>query len=239
MTTRPLLLTLIPLAYLVGSFPFGLIVGLAKGVDPRTAGSGNIGATNVARLLGKKFFFLVFFLDMLKSLIPMAIASAIVGRIPPEQSYAGIYLLWLHVGFAAVLGHMFSVFLKFKGGKGVATSAGVMLGLYPYFTIPGLVSIGVFLVVFFIWRYVSLGSILGACVFPLLYLAIGLARGWPVFRSQLPLLIFAVVMAALITYKHRTNISRLLAGTENRIGGKPKAEPAAAEVKPQEPATPV
>jgi glycerol-3-phosphate acyltransferase PlsY len=331
MTTRPLLLTFIPLAYLVGSVPFGLIVGLAKGVDPRTAGSGNIGATNVARLLGRKFFFLVFFLDMLKSLIPMAIASAIVyrippeqrdaqvyllwllvgfaavlghmfsvflkfkggkgvatsagvmlglypfftapglvavgvflvvffldmlksavpmaiasamvGRIPPDQRDAQVYLLWLLVGFAAVLGHMFSVFLKFKGGKGVATSAGVMLGLYPYFTAPGLVAVGVFLVVFFIWRYVSLGSILAAGAFPLVYLTIGLSRGWPVFGSQLPLLIFAFVIALLITYKHRTNISRLLAGTENRIGGKsnPAAAPPAAapEAKPRESATPM
>src|SRR3954463_13561751 len=171
MTTRPLLLTFIPLAYLVGSIPFGLIVGLAKGVDPRTAGSGNIGATNVARLLGRKFFFLVFFLDMLKSMVPMMIASAIVHRIPPEQRDAQVYLLWLLVGFAAVLGHMFSVFLKFKGGKGVATSAGVMLGLFPYFTLPGVITVLVFIVVFVTFRYVSLGSIASAIAFPILYFA--------------------------------------------------------------------
>src|SRR3954471_19602270 len=160
------LLLLIPLAYLVGSIPFGLLVGLAKGVDPRTAGSGNIGATNVARLLGRKFFFLVFFLDMLKSMVPMVIASAIVGRIPAEQRDAQVYLLWLLVGFAAVLGHMFSVFLRFKGGKGVATSAGVMLGLFPYYTWPGLVAFAVFLLMFIPWRYISLGSVVAACAFP-------------------------------------------------------------------------
>src|SRR3954452_15005088 len=104
MTTRPLLLTFIPLAYLVGSVPFGLIVGLSKGVDPRTGGSGNIGATNVARVLGhQKYFWIVFFLDLFKSLIPMAIASAIILRIPHQDRDWHIYLLWLSVGFAAVL----------------------------------------------------------------------------------------------------------------------------------------
>jgi glycerol-3-phosphate acyltransferase PlsY len=211
------LLILIPLAYLVGSIPFGLIVGLAKGVDPRTGGSGNIGATNVARLLGRKWFFVVFTLDMCKSLVPMLIASAIAHRIPDEQRDWTIYLLWLLVGFAAVLGHMYSVFLKFKGGKGVATSAGVMLGLWPYFTLPGAIAIGVFLIVFFTWRYISLGSIIGAATVPIAYVLIGRLRGWPVFESQLPLLIFSVIMALLIIYKHRANIARLRAGTENRM----------------------
>ena len=211
------LFLLIPVAYLVGSIPFGLIVGLAKGVDPRTGGSGNIGATNVARLLGKQWFFVVFTLDMCKSLIPMLIASAIAHRVADEQREWTIYLLWLLVGFAAVLGHMFSIFLKFKGGKGVATSAGVMLGLWPYFTLPGAIAIGVFLVVFFLWRYISLGSIIGAVTVPIAYLLIGRARGWPIFDSQLPLMVFSVVMALLIIYKHRANIARLRAGTENRM----------------------
>jgi acyl phosphate:glycerol-3-phosphate acyltransferase len=217
MAPQSTLLVLIPLAYLVGSIPFGLIVGLAKGVDPRTAGSGNIGATNVARLLGKKWFFVVFFLDMLKGMLPVLLASTVAHRIPEMDRTAQTYLLWLLVAFAAVLGHMFSVFLKFKGGKGVATSAGVMLGLFPYYTLPGIVAVVVFLVVFFVWRYVSLGSIAGACAFPVAYFVIAQLRGWPIFASQLPLLIFGVVIALLIVYKHRTNIARLRAGTENRI----------------------
>ncbi len=192
MTSTTLLLILIPVAYLVGSIPFGLIVGLARGVDVRTAGSGNIGATNVGRLLGKQFFFLVFFLDLLKSLLPMAIASWVVGRIPEAQRDWPLYLAWLLVGFAAVIGHMFSVFLRFKGGKGVATSAGVVLGLYPYFTLAGLAVMGVFVVVFFATRYISLGSIVAACAFPLAYFAIGMMRRWPVLGDQLPLLVFAV-----------------------------------------------
>ena len=218
MSSQNVLLILIPVGYLLGSVPFGLIVGLAKGVDPRKAGSGNIGATNVARLLGKRFFFLVFTLDLCKSLLPMFIASAAAHRIPEAQRDWRIYLLWLMVGFAAVLGHMFSLFLGFKGGKGVATSAGVMLGLSPYFTWPGLVAVLVFIIVFYAWRYISLGSIAGACAFPIAYLAIGLSRGWPVFGSQLPMLIFALIMAALIVYKHRGNIARLRTGTEPRFG---------------------
>src|SRR5688572_5910097 len=114
------LMVLIPIAYLIGSIPFGLIVGKSRGVDPRKAGSGNIGATNVGRLLGKRYFFLVFTLDLLKGLVPMLLASAIVHRIPEAARDRGVHLLWLLVGFAGVLGHMFSAFLKFTGGKGVA-----------------------------------------------------------------------------------------------------------------------
>jgi len=225
MTATHSLLLLIPIAYLVGAIPFGLVVGLSRGIDVRTAGSGNIGATNVGRLLGKPFFFLVFFLDLLKSLIPMAIASWIVSRIPEAQRDWPLYLVWLLVGFAAVIGHMFSVFLRFKGGKGVATSAGVVIGLYPYFTLAGLVVVGVFLIVFFATRYISLGSIIAACAFPLAYFAIGRARGWPVLGDQFPLLIFAIVMGGLIVWKHRTNIARLRAGTESRFGGAPPVAP--------------
>ena len=221
------LVILIPLAYLAGSIPFGLLVGMSKGVDPRTGGSGNIGATNVARVLGhKKYFWIVFFLDLGKSLIPMAIASAIVLRMPLERRDWHIYLVWLLVGFAAVVGHMFSLFLGFKGGKGVATSAGVMLGLFPYYTWPGLIAVLTFVIIFMIWRYISLGSMLGASMFPIAYLIIGLARGWPVFGDQLPLLIFGVVMPILIVYKHRANIARLRAGTEPRMIKREKAKAA-------------
>src|SRR5687768_3304066 len=222
MTATQSLLLLIPIAYLVGAIPFGLFVGLSRGIDVRTAGSGNIGATNVGRLLGKPFFFLVFFLDLLKSLIPMAIASWIVGGIPEARRDWPLYLAWLLVGFAAVIGHMFSVFLRFKGGKGVATSAGVVLGLYPYFTLAGLAVIGVFVIVFFATRYISLGSIVAACAFPLAYFAIGKLRHWPVTGDQLPLLVFAIVMGGLIVWKHRSNIARLRAGTENRFGHTPR-----------------
>src|SRR5688500_384656 len=163
---------LVPLAYLVGSIPFGLMVGKLKGVDPRTAGSGNIGATNVGRLLGRKYFLLAFTLDLLQGAAPLLLASAIVHRIPRSSRAAAVHLLWLLVAMAAVLGHMFSAFLKFAGGKGVATSLGVALGLAPYFTLPALVAAAVFLVTFLLTRYVSVGSMVGACSFPLAYLLI-------------------------------------------------------------------
>lgn len=215
--SQKLLIALIPAAYVLGSIPFGLLVGLAKGVDVRKAGSGNIGATNVARLLGGKYFALVFTLDLLKSLVPMVVGAWMVHG--QAQDWV-TNVLWLGVGMAAILGHMFSLFLKFAGGKGVATSAGVMLGLFPYYTLPALGAIAVFLVVFLKWRYVSLGSIMGAMAFPVCYVAVGLAMRWPIVGQQLPLLIFAGVVAGLVVFKHRSNIARLRAGTESRMGKK-------------------
>jgi glycerol-3-phosphate acyltransferase PlsY len=211
------LMCLIPAAYVLGAVPFGLLVGKAKGIDIRTAGSGNIGATNVGRLLGKKFFWIVFFLDLCKSFVPMLIASAIVWRVARPERDWHLYLLWLLVGFSAVLGHLFSIFLKFKGGKGVATSTGLLLGLFPYYTIPGLGAVAVFLVVFGATRYISVASILGAVGFPFIYLGVGLWQRWGVFGNQLPLLICAVVVASLIVWKHRANIARLRAGTESKF----------------------
>jgi len=205
---------LIPLAYLIGSVPFGLLIGKSRGIDPRTAGSGNIGATNLGRLLGGKFFALVFTLDLLKSMVPVLAAGAVLHFAPRD---AREYLLWLAVGAAAILGHMFSIFLGFKGGKGVATSAGVLLGVFPYYTLPGLICIAVWGLVFQITRYVSLASMIGAAFFPIAYVIVGLARGWPVTGKQWPLLAFAILIPALIVYKHRGNIARLRAGTENRF----------------------
>jgi glycerol-3-phosphate acyltransferase PlsY len=223
--SQRIVLILIPLSYAMGAIPFGLVVGLLKGVDPRKAGSGNIGATNVGRLLGGRYFALVFILDMLKGMIPMLAAGVALRRAGTIGSSA--YLLWLAVGFAAILGHMFSIFLKFKGGKGVATSAGVMLGLFPYFTIPGLVALGAFILIFMTTRYVSVASMSGAILFPIAYVAIGTLRRWSIFGDQLPLLVFAVVIAVLIVYKHRGNIARLRAGTENKFARKPQADPSA------------
>ena len=215
--TIALLIALIPVAYLLGSVPFGLLVGLRNGVDIRQQGSKNIGATNAGRVLGKKFFFVVFFLDLAKSFLPMAIASILVYQIDPAQRAWQTYAMWLGVGIAAVLGHIFSVFLKFKGGKGVATSAGFMLGLFPYFTYPGLALIGLFIVVFALTRYISLASIIGAAMFPAAYVGFGMWLGWDVFGKQIPLLGASVLIALLIVLKHRTNIGRLIAGTEPKF----------------------
>jgi glycerol-3-phosphate acyltransferase PlsY len=212
-----ILLLLLPAAYLLGSIPFGLIVGLANGIDPRAAGSGNIGATNVGRLLGGKFFALVFTLDLLKGLLP-TLAAAIVLRHQPRSQTD--YILWLAIGFAAIVGHMFSIFIQFKGGKGVATGCGVALGVFPYFTFAALLAAATFVAVFIPTRIVSLSSIAGAIAMPIAYIAIGLLMGWPLTGEQLPLLIFAILLGALIIYRHRGNIARLRAGTESRFAKK-------------------
>jgi glycerol-3-phosphate acyltransferase PlsY len=209
------LLILAPISYLLGSLPFGLWVGLSRGVDPRKAGSGNIGATNVGRLLGKRYFTLVMLLDMLKGLLPMLIAGFLLRG---KQLDKTAYVLWLLVGFAAIIGHMFSIFLGFKGGKGVATSTGVMLGVFPYYSLAGLIVVPLFVIVFKTTRYVSAASIAAAISFPLAYVGIGLLEGWPLTGAQLPLLIFACIVALLILIKHRGNIARLRAGTEHRAG---------------------
>ena len=206
------MLVLAAVAYLVGSIPFGLLVGRAKGIDPRTSGSGNIGATNLGRLLGGKYFALVFTLDLLKGLLPMLVAAWLLRHLATHEKP---YLLWMTVGAGAILGHLFPVYLKFKGGKGVATSTGVVLGLWPFYTYPGFAVVLVFLIVFAISRTVSLGSIASSIGFPICYVLIGLALGWPVFGEQLPLLIFATVLGSLIVYRHRKNIVRLLNGTES------------------------
>jgi acyl phosphate:glycerol-3-phosphate acyltransferase len=205
-------------AYLLGSLPFGLYVGLWKGVDPRKAGSGNIGATNVGRLLDGKYFALVTLLDMLKSLIPTLAAGYFLSQYGDTRLH---YVLWVSVGVAAILGHVFSIFLKFKGGKGVATAAGVLLGIYPYYTFPAFVAIALFIAAFMIWRYVSLASIVACGLFPVIYVlfAILVFHKSPM-GQQLPLLIVSVLLAALIILKHRSNIKRLLNGTENKIAQK-------------------
>ena len=214
-----ILLFLAVIAYLMGSIPFGLIIGLSKGLDPRKAGSGNIGATNVGRLLGGRYFALVFTLDVLKGLLPMLAGAYIVNRsaISPDKL---TYAFWLLVGLCDILGHIFSIFINFKGGKGVATSVGVVLGVFPYFTIPALVVTTVWVIIFKLTRYVSLASIIVSALFPFAYIALGTYKHWPMLHEQLPLLIFSFIVGSLIILRHRTNITRLLNGTENRIGKK-------------------
>lgn len=219
---QQILLILIAVAYLLGSVPFGLLVGKAKGVDVRTAGSKNIGATNVGRLLGGKYFALVFLLDLCKGLLPMLAGGYVVGF---AATHATTSLLWLGIGFAAIFGHMFSMFLGFRGGKGVATSAGVVLGLVPYFTIPALAALVLWGVIFKVTRIVSLASIIAAVFFPVAYVVFAVLRGWSVLTEQLPFLIFSILMALMIVYRHRANIGRLRAGTEYRFARAVRAEP--------------
>jgi glycerol-3-phosphate acyltransferase PlsY len=206
-------------AYLLGSIPFGLLIAKAHGKDLRSIGSGNIGATNVSRALGRKWAYFCFVLDVLKGVFPMLVTLSLArGSSTPSQTEKVILLwLWLAVGCGAILGHIFPIYVKFRGGKGVATSFGVALGLWPYYTICAFFAIAIWVVVVLIWRYVSLASIAASVIFPIvLILAIVLKPGWD-FVSLWPLLIAATAIPLMVIVRHRENIKRLLAGTESKI----------------------
>ena len=204
---------LIVFAYLLGAVPFGFLIARYHGKDLREIGSGNIGATNTGRVLGRKWGIICMILDALKGLIPMLIAKTQI----PDQPTASMLWLWLAVGCAAISGHIFPVYLKFKGGKGVATSLGMVLGLFPYYTIPGIITFVVWTLAVLLWRYVSLASILAAAVFPvILFIAIIVAESWK-FSNLWPLLIVALIMPILVVVRHAENIKRLLEGSETRV----------------------
>jgi glycerol-3-phosphate acyltransferase PlsY len=207
---------LIIVAYLLGSIPFGLIIAKAHGKDLRSIGSGNIGATNVARALGKKWAYFCFLLDVLKGCAP-TLAGIKLASSPATTTQL---MLSLAAGCAAILGHIFPIYVKFKGGKGVATSFGVALGLWPYFTICSLISFAIWIAVTLIWRYISLASIVASVAFPgVLFLAIILIPNWK-FENLWPLQITVIAIPILVILRHRENIKRIRAGTESKISGK-------------------
>jgi len=189
-------------AYFLGSVPFGyLIVRLVRGVDIRETGSGSIGATNVVRAMGKRWGILVFALDVAKGFLP-ALAGMRIGS-PAVACCAGL---------AAVAGHNWPCFLAFRGGKGVATSCGVVLAVFP----PGLAAgLAAWAVSLKLWRYVSLSSMIGGAAL----LAAALAFQDEPFGADLPVTVLAVTAAALSVIRHRANVGRLLKGTEPRVGG--------------------
>lgn len=188
-------------AYLVGGIPFGYLVGRLRGVDVRTVGSRNIGATNVFRTVGKKWGFLAFFLDVMKGLLPTLAA----------KRWGCVDWLPLAVGVACVVGHMLTPYMKFRGGKGVATAFGMLIGLAP-----ALVGVAflVFVVAFASTNYISLGSCLAAA-----FLAV--AVWFPVLGTRgsadLPQCVLVTAIALFVIWKHRSNIKRLASGTENKI----------------------
>ena len=193
------------LAYLLGSIPFGLmLVKVVRGEDVRRIGSGNIGATNVARSGGAKLGIATLLLDALKGYLAVLIASLV------SQRNTGIEfgLAASLAALCAIVGHVFPVWLRFRGGKGVATAVGAFVGLAPRAV---LVVLAIFLVIVLISRYVSLGSIVASAVFPLL--------AFFLYRSESSPTGLAVTLAAslLIIFRHRANIRRLLDGTENRL----------------------
>lgn len=207
----------------LGSIPFGMIIGRCKGVDIRAAGSKNIGATNVGRLLGRRWFFVCFVLDMLKGLIPPLAVGLISGRIGQFVLPTEIAFAWLAVMVAPVLGHMFSPLAGFRGGKGVATGVGALIGVMPAMTVPAVGGIVAFLIVLALWRYVSAASCVAAASIPAwVYLEFSIAEqqqrlgDW--FEAGWPFLLVAFVIAGLVIFKHKGNLGRLLRGTEPRIG---------------------
>jgi glycerol-3-phosphate acyltransferase PlsY len=205
-------LILIIAAYLLGSVPFGVIIASAHGKDLRSIGSGNIGATNVARALGRKWAYICFALDVLKGLLPMLIAKSLV-----HETTLAALSLWLAAGCAAIIGHVFPIYLKFKGGKGVATSVGVILGLYPYYTLPGIIAFLVWLIFLLIWRYVSLASMAASLAFPIALIAtIAFNDNWH-FTQLWPIIIVALAMPLLVIIRHVENIKRLLEGSEAKV----------------------
>ncbi|MGA2092820.1 MAG: glycerol-3-phosphate 1-O-acyltransferase PlsY [Sedimentisphaerales bacterium] len=200
-------------SYLLGAVPFGLLIAGAHGIDLRKVGSGNIGATNLSRALGKKWAYLCFVLDLAKGLLPTIAAGFLLNDI---QGATGLWAR-LAVGCAAVVGHIFPVYLRFKGGKGVATSFGVAIGLWPYYTLCAGVVLLVWLIFLLIWRYVSLASLAASVAFPIvLVVAITFIPDWEMAKLW-PLLIVAIFIPVLVFIRHRENISRLLAGTESRV----------------------
>lgn len=198
MSLKLIILTLAACSsYIIGSIPFGYILGRLKGVDVRKSGSGNIGATNVTRLLGFGPGILVLILDALKGVLGVFTVRGILDWPVPVSSIIG--------GLMVILGHNYSVFLGFRGGRGVATGLGVSLCLIPYWT---LIGVAIFAIVVAITRYVSLGSIAG--VFVVVILTV-------LGNEPLEYEIFVAAVAVLIIARHRSNIARLVAGKESKL----------------------
>ena len=209
------------MSYLVGSIPTSIIIArLSHNIDIRHHGSGNAGGTNVFRVLGWKLGILVIALDIFKGYVATILVTKLMyGPMPFNNltPFEDITVIRIIAGCAAILGHVWTAFGGFRGGKGIATAGGVLVSLAP---IELLVALGVFFVVFSFSRYVSLGSISAALAFPLAMLA-----RHNVFHAYLygyhTLIFFSIGISLLLIYTHRTNIKRLLAGTEHRLTHNP------------------
>lgn len=208
-------------AYLIGSIPFGLLLGLARGVDIRDHGSGNIGATNAMRVLGRKLGTLCFALDVLKGAAPTIGAGLALGWLGDRAPTSAESWRWMAVAGAAILGHVFPIWLRFRGGKGVATGFGAMLAIWPAVTIPAVGALAVWVAMVRITRYVGVSSCAAAVSLPALIGALATA-GLTVdgLRAAWPFIAATGALAALVLWRHRANLSRTLAGTERRVGGR-------------------
>lgn len=205
MTDLPGALLALAAGYLIGAIPFGVLIGLVAGVDPRRAGSGRTGATNLLRTVGPVGAIAVFALDVLKGVVAVLITAWL---------YRGVGASWIvaATGVAAILGHIRSPFIGFRGGRGVATAAGGLLALAPLAVV---VLAPVVVAVIWRWRYVSLGSITGALLAPIATGALAAAEAGTIAAVG-----YAAAAAILITLAHADNIERLRSGTERRLGAK-------------------
>jgi glycerol-3-phosphate acyltransferase PlsY len=220
------------IAFLCGSVPFGLLFGKARGIDIREHGSGNIGATNVVRVLGKPLGITCLLLDVLKGLIPTIIGLSLIRFVGMKnplsldllEGHAEIHpmltaqVFQVLTGLCAILGHNYSPWVRFRGGKGIATSGGVLIALMPA---AALLLVIIWAVVFWLSRYVSVASICAAVSVPLLNIWGACFHGkFADGTWNKPLLVFSILISALAVYKHRGNIERLRNGTENRFSKK-------------------
>ena len=199
-------------SYLIGSIPSGLVIGKLKGIDVRDYGSGNIGTTNVLRTLGARYGAIVLIADVFKGVIAVLLARYIIETPTGEMA----------AGFAAVAGHDWSLFLRFKGGRGVATSLGGLLPMVMPAPLSGVIGLAVFVLIALTTRYVSLASIVGSLS---AVVAMAVFLGWD--RVPWQYLVYIVVVVALIIFQHRDNISRLMSGTESKLGQKGEKRQAA------------
>jgi glycerol-3-phosphate acyltransferase PlsY len=193
--------------YLLGSIPTGFLVGKVRGVDIRSVGSGNIGATNVVRTLGKPAGGFVLLADALKGWLAVVVTATLLSRwFSPTASIKTVETYRIIAGTAAILGHNFTCWLHFKGGKGIATSAGVLIALVP---LAVLIAVGAWIVTLVLGRYVSLASIVAAFVMPFAV--------WITPHKIAAMIYVTAALAALAIYRHRGNIKRLINGTESRF----------------------
>ena len=198
-------------SYLLGSIPFGYLAGRMAGIDIRNCGSGNVGATNVIRTLGKGYGYPVFALDFLKGFGAVKMSILIATRMQSEWS--PLEMFGIVAAISSVLGHSFPLWLRFKGGKGVATSGGALFGLAP---VAALVGVAIWIVTFWLTRYVSVASIVAAAALPFVILI----TTW-LSRTTGKLLFYSsVCLAAVVIWRHRSNLSRLIHGTEPRFNRK-------------------
>jgi len=210
-------------AYLLGSIPVGLLIGLAQGVDIRQRGSLNIGATNCGRVLGRRFGVICFIIDFLKGAAPVFATGYWLGWVQDasitrtDALSATHAWMWLCIALMPVLGHVFPVWLKFKGGKGVATTLGVLLGVWPYLTVPFAGTVVTWLILAAAFRYVSVASIVAAGMTPIYFLIAAWTCGWSL-QWAWPFVVVSALLALLILARHRANVSRLVRGEESKIG---------------------